>query len=361
MILSVVGARPNFVKMAPVVNEILRRGLPHLFVHTGQHYDEKMSAIFFDQLQMPRPDLNLNIGSGSQADQTARIMMAFEPICTEYKPHLVMVGGDVNSTLACALTAAKLMIPVAHVESGLRSFDRAMPEEINRVLTDHLSDLLFVTESSGLENLHREGIDQNKVHFVGNTMIDSLFRFLGQAVSLQPWKTHGLEPGIYGLVTFHRPSNVDSEDQVKVLAAALDRVGERLPLLFPIHPRTFHQHGEIWKAVRNIKLVEPLGYLEFLGLMAKAIVVITDSGGIQEETTALGVRCVTVRENTERPITVTQGTNRLVGANPAQIAEAVFSRSDRPAQVPPLWDGHAAQRLVDVVENWYRSHEYRIR
>lgn len=360
MILTVVGARPNFVKMAPVVSEILGRGLPHLLVHTGQHYDEKMSAIFFDQLQMPRPDINLNIGSGSQADQTARIMMAFEPICTQYKPRLVMVGGDVNSTLACALTAAKLMIPVAHVESGLRSFDRVMPEEINRILTDHLSDLLFVTEASGLENLQREGITQEKVHFVGNTMIDSLFRFLEQALTLQPWQNYALEPGKYGLVTFHRPSNVDSEDQVRVLAAALDRVGERLPLLFPIHPRTLHQHGDLWKAVRNIKLVEPLGYLEFLGLMAKAAVVITDSGGIQEETTALGVRCVTVRHNTERPITVTQGTNRLVEANPVQIAEAVFSANERPFQRPALWDGHAAKRLIDVVEGWYRATEENI-
>jgi UDP-N-acetylglucosamine 2-epimerase (non-hydrolysing) len=356
LILLVVGARPNFIKMAPVIDEIIRRKIPILVVHTGQHYDEKMSSIFFDQLEMPRPHISLGIGSGTQADQTARIMIAFERVCLEAKPSLVIVGGDVNSTLACALTASKLGIPVAHVESGLRSFDRTMPEEINRVLTDHLSDILFTTEVSGNNNLLREGIAPAMIHFVGNTMIDSLHRFIDKALLLEPWLNYGIKPYEYGLVTFHRPSNVDELERAKLLASVLDEIGKRLPLLFPMHPRTQNQHQGLWGAIQNIKIVEPLGYLEFLGLMARAQVVITDSGGIQEETTVLGVRCLTVRKNTERPVTISQGTNQLVDLDVQQIMDAMSKPIEKSLGKPPLWDGRAAYRLAEIIEEWYSVH-----
>jgi UDP-N-acetylglucosamine 2-epimerase (non-hydrolysing) len=342
--------------MAPVINEINRRKLPILVVHTGQHYDEKMSSVFFDQLEMPRPDISLGIGSGTQADQTARIMIAFERVCLDAKPSLVIVGGDVNSTLACALTASKLGIPVAHVESGLRSFDRTMPEEINRVLTDHVSTILFTTEESGNSNLLREGIAPAMIHFVGNTMIDSLNRFIDKALLIKPWLNYGFNPYEYGLVTFHRPSNVDEREQAKLLASVLDQIGKRMPLLFPMHPRTQSQHQDLWGTIQNIKIVEPLGYLEFLGLMARAQVVITDSGGIQEETTVLGVRCLTVRKNTERPVTISQGTNQLVDLEAQQIMDAMSEPVEKSLSKPPLWDGRAAYRLVEVIEGLYSAH-----
>lgn len=354
MICTVVGARPNFIKMAPVIHELKKRGIPQLFVHTGQHYDAQMSMVFFTELQMPEPDIYLGVGSGSHADQTGRVMIAFEQVCLNHSIELVIVAGDVNSTLACALTAAKLQIPVAHVESGLRSFDRRMPEEINRILTDHIADLLFTTEPSGNENLAKEGIDSGKVFYVGNSMIDSLRQHQAQALARAPWEKYGFAPGTYGVVTLHRPSNVDNVDVAREIAIALETVARDLPLIFPIHPRTRATSGGVWCGLENVHLVEPQGYLEFLGLMMRAQLVITDSGGIQEETTALGVRCLTIRENTERPVTVTEGTNRLVAPQTDEVVRSVREILDRPVNdhVPHLWDGSAAQRIVDVVARW---------
>ncbi|MGE5214706.1 MAG: non-hydrolyzing UDP-N-acetylglucosamine 2-epimerase [Nitrospirota bacterium] len=349
------GARPNFIKMAPVILEQKRRGLKQITVHTGQHYDTEMSTVFFDALHMPKPDIDLNVGSGSHADQTARVMMAFEPVCHEIKPDLLIVGGDVNSTLACALVAAKLLIPIAHVESGLRSFDRAMPEEINRVLTDHIADLLFTTEESGNENLLREGIDPERIHFVGNSMIDSLRAHLNHAVAAKPWERFGLEPGCYGVVTLHRPSNVDDGDAFADIMAGLFEIAQNIPLLFPVHPRT-RQYLEQRRADTGALMVTgPLGYLEFLGLMAKASLVLTDSGGIQEETTALHVPCVTIRSSTERPITLSVGTNRLAGVKKRDIVEAAnhaAEQNPRGKDLPPLWDGRASLRIVAAIEKW---------
>ncbi|MBN1564065.1 MAG: UDP-N-acetylglucosamine 2-epimerase (non-hydrolyzing) [Anaerolineae bacterium] len=356
MICTVVGARPNFIKMAPIILELKRRGIPQFFVHTGQHYDAKMSTIFFDELNMPQPDDYLGVGSGSHAEQTARILTAFEAVCVMQQPQLVMVAGDVNSTLACSLVAAKLQIPVAHVESGLRSFDRTMPEEINRVLTDHIADLLFTTEASGNENLRWEGIAPEKIHFVGNSMIDSLHTHLDKALARTPWIAFDVPPGAYGVVTFHRPSNVDDPATARELAHALARIGSTTRLIFPIHPRTKANSDGLWESLEGVTLVEPLGYLDFLGLMAKAKFVLTDSGGIQEETTALGVPCITVRHNTERPITLTEGTNQLVAPQADAIVRAAQQLpSGAEHNIPPLWDGHAAQRIVDVLQQWLAS------
>jgi UDP-N-acetylglucosamine 2-epimerase (non-hydrolysing) len=355
MICTVVGARPNFIKMAPVILEARRRGLPQVFVHTGQHYDSQMSAIFFEELGMPQPDVYLGVGSGSHAEQTARIMRAFEQACVRHEPDLVVVGGDVNSTLACALAAAKLHIPVAHVEAGLRSFDRTMPEEINRVLTDHLADLLFTTEASAHDNLQREGIADDRVHFVGNTMIDTLRTHLTAALARAPWQQFGLQPGAYGVVTFHRPSNVDVPEARRELADALEQIAGDLPLLFPVHPRTLAQSNGLWASIAGLRITEPLGYLDFLGLMARAKVVITDSGGIQEETTALGIPCVTVRPNTERPVTVAEGTNRLVPTAARAIVEAAIAPPVHEGRIPDLWDGQAGQRVVNVIQEWLQA------
>ena len=349
-ICCVVGARPNFVKMAPVVLQAKDRGLSQVLVHTGQHYDSQLSAVFFDDLGMPQPDIHLGVGSGSHAAQTGRIMVAFEEVCMEYMPRLVIVAGDVNSTLACALTAAKLHIPVAHVEAGLRSGDRSMPEEINRILTDHLSELLFITERSGKENLEREGIAPQYMHFVGNSMIDSLQMHLPRALGQKPWLRYGLRPGVYGLVTLHRPSNVDDSEIAAELAKALTQVGISLPLLFPAHPRTRANAPLLCEPRPGVRVVEPLRYLEFLGLMARAKIVITDSGGIQEETTALGVPCVTVRTSTERPVTLEVGTNRLVAPKAGEIVAA--EPWDRATSIPKLWDGQAATRIIEVIVNW---------
>ena len=343
------------MKMAPVILEENRRGLHQITVHTGQHYDAQMSDVFFKTLGMPQPDYDLGVGSGSHAEQTARIMVGFEKICLDRKPALVVVGGDVNSTLACALVAAKLHIPVAHVESGLRSFDRSMPEEINRILTDCIAEVLFTTERSANENLLREGVASERIHFVGNSMIDSLRSHLDSAVADKPWQRFGLEPGRYGLVTLHRPSNVDAPEALAETALALDEISSEIPLLFPVHPRTREriQHFQIdWKFVR---LIPPLDYLEFLGLMARARLVLTDSGGIQEETTALGVSCITIRPNTERPITIETGTNHLCAAKRRDIVDAARSALTgiRARQaLPRFWDGQASSRIVDSLENW---------
>jgi len=333
----------------------MRRGLRQMLIHTGQHYDEKMSKVFFDELDMPAPDVYLGIGSGSHAHQTARVMMEFEKICFEEKPELVIAAGDVNSTMAVALVASKLCIPVAHLESGLRSFDRAMPEEINRVVTDHLSEILFTTEQSANENLIKEGIQKEKIHFVGNCMIDTLFSHVEKAISQSPWVNFDFEPNAYALLTLHRPSNVDDHETLARFTVIVNEIAKGIPVIFPVHPRT-KKHIETWQIPfdENVRLCEPLPYLDFLGLMAKARFVLTDSGGIQEETTALGVPCLTLRANTERPSTVLQGTNRLVGTDRNRIIAAVkeillgrWSKGNK----PPLWDGQAAQRVVDVIES----------
>lgn len=355
MICTVVGARPNLIKMAPVILEAKRREIPNFFVHTGQHYDAEMSSVFLDELGMPQPDIYLGVGSGSHAEQTGRVMEAFEPICIRQRPRLVVVAGDVNSTLACALVAAKLAIPVAHVEAGLRSFDRTMPEEVNRVLTDHLSDLLFTSEPSANENLVKEGIARKRIHFVGNCLIDSLLGHLDAALERQPWTRLGLEPGAYGLLTVHRPAMIDDPDKLNEIRQAIREIGRSIPLLFPLHPRTRKQveaHGQEWAPV---KLIKPLGYLDFLGLMAKARLVLTDSGGVQEETTTLGVPCATLRGNTERPITVEVGTNRIAGTSRDSILSVVrglLSGKNNRGNIPMLWDGRAATRVFDVIEAW---------
>jgi len=357
-ILCVVGARPNFMKMAPIVHALARR--PERFattlLHTGQHYDEAMSRVFFEELGMPRPDLDLNVGSGSHAAQTAAIMAAFEPAVLDTRPRLVIVVGDVNSTIACALVAVKIGVPVAHVEAGLRSFDRSMPEEINRLLTDQISEYLFTTERAGEENLLREGVAREKIHFVGNVMIDTLLAHRDRARALEAPRRHGLE-GRYGLMTLHRPANVDDCGVFEKMMGAIAAIARDVPLVFPVHPRTRPAIMRSEAARRlveggRVRLLDPLGYLEFVGLMEASVVVLTDSGGIQEETTILGVPCLTLRDNTERPVTLTEGTNRLAGTRPESILAAWASLNGTPPQprVPPLWDGRAAQRIVEVLD-----------
>lgn len=358
LILNICGARPNFMKIAPLMRAYKQHpNITPLLIHTGQHYDANMSELFFKQLNIPEPDLNLEVGSGSHATQTAEIMKRFEPVVLERKPDWVVVVGDVNSTIACGLVAKKLGVKLAHVEAGLRSFDRAMPEEINRLLTDAISDLLFVSEPSGLVNLKDEGIADEKVHFVGNVMIDTLRANLEHARRTQILEKLGLAVHGYGVVTLHRPSNVDDPAIFGQIATALEEIQNDLPVVFPMHPRTVHNlrklgFGERFERMKQLKVIEPLGYLEFLNLMANSAVVITDSGGIQEETTILGVPCLTVRENTERPITITQGTNRLVGTNPEKIIAAYrHSRSEKLVDppAPEKWDGKAAERIAEIM------------
>jgi UDP-N-acetylglucosamine 2-epimerase (non-hydrolysing) len=361
-LLLVVGARPNFMKMAPIIHELKRD--PDTFawrlVHTGQHYDAAMSEIFFEQLGMPKPDVDLGVGSGSHAQQTAAVMAAFEAQVLEWQPDIVVVVGDVNSTLACALVASKLHVAVAHVEAGLRSFDRSMPEEINRMLTDQVSDLLFTTEASAEDNLRREGVDASKIHFTGNVMIDTLLAHSAEARRRGVAGKLNLTPGQYGVLTLHRPSNVDDPDAFERLFDAIGRIAADLPIVFPVHPRTrpaIERSAGVAPLIAHgrLKLFDPLGYLDFLGLMADSAVVLTDSGGIQEETTVLGVPCLTMRETTERPVTITDGTNLLVGTDPGRILEGwarVKRGTGREAQVPPLWDGRAAQRIVQVVRSY---------
>jgi UDP-N-acetylglucosamine 2-epimerase (non-hydrolysing) len=359
LICNVVGARPNFMKMAPVIGALAERSLPQLLVHTGQHYDNAMSQVFFDELGMPRPDIFLNVGSDNQARQTAKIMTSFDAVCEERRPDLVIVAGDVNSTLACALVAAKRNIPVAHVEAGLRSFDRGMPEEINRVLTDHISDFLFTSEAGAETNLRSEGINAAKIHFVGNCMVDTLFKHRDAAVWREPWKKYGLEPGRYALVTLHRPSNVDEPQKLGQLLDVIARVAREIPVLFPVHPRTRERLKQLPAAdAPALQFCDPLPYVDFVGLMAKARVALTDSGGIQEETTALGVPCLTLRRNTERPATLTHGTNRLVGDDPAAIFagfEATMADASIASRQPPRWDGAAAPRIARVIADYFKA------
>ncbi|MFA5531902.1 MAG: UDP-N-acetylglucosamine 2-epimerase (non-hydrolyzing) [Thiohalomonadaceae bacterium] len=364
-ILHVVGARPNFMKVAPVMAAFERRAtmlrITQRLVHTGQHYDRRMSELFFDELGLPRPDINLDVGSASHGAQTGRIMERFETVLADERPDLVMVVGDVNSTLACAVDAKKMGIPVAHVEAGLRSGDITMPEEINRIVTDAISDLLFTTEHSAAHNCHA-----GQVHFVGNVMIDTLLthreRALARPTLHQLGLMQGDMPRPYAVLTLHRPSNVETRELLAGLGEAIAELGRRMPVVFPVHPRTqarisaFDLDG-LFSRELGYHCIEPLGYLDFLNLMANARAVLTDSGGVQEETSILGVPCLTLRDNTERPATVEQGTNRLVGAAPAQVRAGIQAFLDeqgqRPARVPELWDGHAADRIADVVIAWW--------
>src|SRR5205085_2132930 len=362
-VINVVGARPNFMKVAPIVEAMRRRAseFAPVVLHTGQHYDERMSAAFFRDLGLPEPDVHLGVGSGSHAQQTAAVMQKFEPVVSEHKPDWVLVVGDVNSTLACALVCSKLGVRVAHVEAGLRSRDRTMPEEINRLLTDQLSDLLLTPSQDGDRNLLAEGIPEGRIRFVGNVMIDSLFKQLERAASSRVREELEVAGSDYAVVTLHRPSNVDDPAVLGGILSALARVGGRLPVIFPIHPRTrknleeFGLKGAAEEGGR-VRLIEPLGYLDFLRLYSGARLVLTDSGGIQEETTALGIPCLTLRENTERPITVLMGTNVLVGTDTDRITRAAFNVLDAPhdkqnRQRPPLWDGHTADRILDALKS----------
>ncbi|MDQ3634773.1 MAG: UDP-N-acetylglucosamine 2-epimerase (non-hydrolyzing) [Acidobacteriota bacterium] len=362
-ILNIVGARPNFMKIAPIYAEMKRRGseFSPLIVHTGQHYDAKMSDAFFDDLGMPKPHIHLEIGSASHAVQTAKIMLEFEPVVLREKPDWVLVVGDVNSTIACALVSSKLGVKVAHVEAGLRSWDRTMPEEINRILTDSISDLLLTPSPDGNENLKKEGIPDKKVKLVGNVMIDSLFRNLEFAKASKILERYNLNEKDYAVLTLHRPSNVDDRETFKNLLNALSEISRKIPIIFPAHPRTASRIEEFGFSDKikssNIKIIEPLGYLDFLNLMSNSKLVLTDSGGLQEETTALKIPCLTLRENTERPITIEMGTNILVGTNPEKIKKEAFrilekENYTKDAKIPPLWDGKTAVRICDELINY---------
>jgi len=355
-IVNVVGARPNFVKIGPLLREMRRHpAITPTLVHTGQHYDEAMSRQFFGDLDLPVPDHDLQVGSGSHAVQTAEVMRRLEPVLTASRPDAVLVVGDVNSTLAAALTAVKLAIPIVHVEAGLRSFDRTMPEEINRLLTDAVADVLFITEEGARANLLREGAAPEKIHFVGNVMADALL------ASRMRWSASTIVERLrltgrpFAVLTLHRPANVDDPDVLDELLGALRTIGRRLPIVFPVHPRVRARLGADATeagATRGLVCLPPLGYLDFVALMSRARLVLTDSGGIQEETTMLGVPCLTLRQNTERPVTVSQGTNRVVGTRPDTVVAEAFRTLDdppRPVGPPPLWDGAAARRIVDVL------------
>jgi UDP-N-acetylglucosamine 2-epimerase (non-hydrolysing) len=352
-ILHVVGARPNFMKAAPVIAALRSRGASQLLVHTGQHYDAAMSDVFFHELGLPEPDVNLNVGSATHSVQTAEVMVRLEPVLVERRPAWVVVYGDVNSTVAAALVAVKLGIPVAHVEAGLRSFDRSMPEEINRQVTDQIADLLLTPSEDGDANLAREGVASCRIRRVGNVMIDTLQRLLPQAERRWPGLRQRFPFERFALLTLHRPSNVDDERKLLRILEALSGIGRQLPVIFPIHPRTREAlRGVSIELPDSIVLTEPLGYLDFLALQCHATAVMTDSGGIQEETTVLRVPCLTLRFNTERPVTVSIGTNTLVGDDldllRRELREIIAGRGKRGA-VPPLWDGHAAERIVDAL------------
>jgi UDP-N-acetylglucosamine 2-epimerase (non-hydrolysing) len=394
-LLSIAGARPNFMKLAAIsraieeYNQAAKERIMHVIVHTGQHYDEKMSHSFFEDLAIPKPDINLEVGSGSHAIQTAEIMRRFEPVLLFEQPDVLLVVGDVNSTIACTLVAAKIEYPagstrkrpiIVHVEAGLRSLDPDMPEEINRILTDTLSDLLFVTEESGVQNLHHEGIKESKIHMVGNVMIDTLQRHLKKARVSDVRQRYNL-PEYCGIVTLHRPSNVDSRETLEPLLTTLHEISKSIPLIFPIHPRTLkhvktfgltsllnwstypengtEQHNSTpSSSPSKIYIIPPLGYLDFLHLVEKAALVITDSGGIQEETTYLQIPCMTLRQNTERPVTVNIGSNYLVGTVPNDIlntAAIIISGKAKKATIPAMWDGRAGQRIIDIISQEYSS------
>jgi UDP-N-acetylglucosamine 2-epimerase (non-hydrolysing) len=354
-VLCVAGARPNFMKIAPVMAALAETGIAAQLLHTGQHYDAAMSDSFFADLGIPRPDHHLEVGSGSHAVQTAEVMKRFEPVLERVQPQAVLVVGDVNSTIACALVAAKRGVRVIHVEAGLRSYDRSMPEEINRVLTDQLSDLLFTTEKSALANLQREGIDPARVEFVGNVMIDTLHRNLAHAVPSS--RTLGGVLREFAVLTLHRPSNVDDPATLAALLNVIGEINRSLPVVLPLHPRTrtnIEKFG-LTEGLDGLRILPPVGYLEMLGLMRDARLVLTDSGGIQEETTALGVPCLTLRDNTERPITLVEGTNTLVGPDPTAIRAAfndVMAHGGKAGRIPEYWDGRAALRIAHTLKRW---------
>ena len=350
----IVGARPNFIKMAALVHAMRgRKCFQAQLIHTGQHFSPEMSDSFFQQLGIPEPDVNLAAGGGSQTEQTAEIMKRLEPVFLQHRPDMLVVVGDVNSTVAASLVAAKMRIPIAHVEAGLRSFDRAMPEEINRLVTDAISDYLFVTEPAGQANLLREGADPNRVFFVGNVMIDTLVRFRSKAAESDILDKLGLSPRSYAVVTLHRPSNVDEPERLAELLAMLNELGRDLKIVFAVHPRTSQRIQAAGLPTDNLLVIPPQSYLDFLRLTMDARIVLTDSGGIQEETTILQVPCLTLRENTERPVTIERGTNRLVGVNTTEIlpiAREVLGQPMPSGRIPDLWDGNAAERIVDILE-----------
>ncbi|MFX0025463.1 MAG: non-hydrolyzing UDP-N-acetylglucosamine 2-epimerase [Candidatus Hermodarchaeota archaeon] len=362
LIYLVAGARPNFMKIAPLISEMKNQNLKYKLVHTGQHYDYSMSKVFFDSLNIPEPDYYLNAGSGTHAVQTAKIMVEFEKILLKDKPFLIIVVGDVNSTIACALVAKKLFIDVAHVEAGLRSYDRRMPEEINRLLTDQIADLLFTTEKTAEINLKREGVDESKIHFVGNVMIDTLINNLEKAKKLNTFRNYGLEKGFYALLTIHRPSNVDSEKDLAILVDILNIIQRKIKIVFPIHPRTqknlesYHLKEKL--NTENILIIKPVGYLEFLNLMIKSKCIITDSGGIQEEASYLKIPVLTLRENTERPITVEKGTNTIVHNDIEKIKlhiDEILSSNYKKGQEIEKWDGNSAKRIIKIIKEKYLS------
>ena len=358
-IISVVGARPNFMKVAPIHFEFSKylNSIQHLICHTGQHYDEKMSKIFFEELGLPQPHFYLGVGSGSHAVQSAQIMIEFEKVLVDEKPDLVIVVGDVNSTIACSLTAKKLQIPVAHVEAGLRSFDRTMPEEINRILTDSIADFLFVTEQSGLDNLRKEGVDENKIFFTGNVMIDSLIQNMQKIDASKILQLFKLNTSGYLLCTLHRPSNVDNKESLEKIITVLNQYAQNHRIIFPVHPRTRTKMIDFGIGINlseNLILCDPIGYIDFLCLIKNASLIITDSGGIQEETTYLGVPCVTLRDNTERPVTLEIGTNYLAGTDITKmngLVSEILNGKTKKGTIPPLWDGKAAERITTVILN----------
>lgn len=359
-ILCTAGARPNFIKIAALYHEMVNRPtIEPILVHTGQHFDDNMSKVFFDELQLPRPDINLNVAGGTHTWQTAQIMLRFESVLTDFSPDVVLVVGDVNSTLATSLVASRYNIPLAHVEAGLRSGDRNMPEEINRTVVDHLADLLFVTEQSGLDNLRNEGIPENKVFLVGNVMIDTLMKNLKKAHESNILQQLEVSKNHYALVTLHRPANSDNKDVLEDILRALIEISHDIQVILPIHPRTKNMMENFGllasiKNEPNFLLTNPLGYFDFANLLSNAYVVLTDSGGIQEETTILGVPCLTIRNNTERPVTIQYGTNTLVGVKGKDIIQAYYSLSkhqNRTHRHPPLWDGNASSRIADILEN----------
>lgn len=366
-IINVVGARPNFMKMAPLIEEMEKYNeITSVLVHTGQHYDENMSKIIFNNLGLPKPDVYLEIGSDTHAKQTAKIMAKFEDVLIKEKPDFVIVVGDVNSTIACALTAVKMHIPVAHIEAGLRSYDREMPEEINRVLTDSISEYLFITEKSARENLLNEGISENKIYFVGNVMIDTLLKNKKKANDSDILEKLNIKPKEYALLTLHRPSNVDNEEVFSGIMEALEEIQKHIKIIYPAHPRTrqkIKKFGFIdqykFLSEDNFIMIEPAGYLEFIKLMSEARIVLTDSGGIQEETTVLGVPCITIRENTERPVTVTDGTNIIVGTKKEKIIQEtkkILNEYNNLTKIPEKWDGFTADRIIKIlVEHFKRK------
>ena len=354
-IIVVVGARPNFMKMAPLYSELKRRKINTLLLHTGQHYDKNMSSVFFDELGMPKPDIYLGVGSDTHAKQTAKIMVDFEVVCLEEKPQRVVVAGDVNSTIACALVATKLNIPVDHVEAGLRSFDVDMPEEINRILTDRISSLLFTPSEDANLNLKNEGTAPEKIKFTGNIMIDSLMNNI-EKTNVNILNEIRVVKNRYALVTLHRPSNVDEKSTLEGILEGLNVISKDIDLVFPLHPRTKSKIEEFnleAKLTENIRITEPLGYLDFLSLTKNAKIVITDSGGIQEETTALGIPCLTLRNNTERPITVEEGTNKIIGNKQERLIDEfkyILVNENKKYQIPHFWDGKTALRIADIIE-----------